>query len=80
MGAPQFTRKACSLPGQLLVGPAATTFTLFWTRLLIHSLQGNDSVKIFSVKKQDNLNEIGFLSFSETTYCVAESVQKRGIL
>ena len=31
-------------------------------------------------EKQDNLNEIGFLSFSETTYCVAESVQKREIL
>ena len=43
-------------------------------------LAGQRFCEDFFSEKQDNLNEIGFLSFSETTYCVAESVQKREIL
>ena len=43
-------------------------------------LAGQRFCEDFFSEKQDNLNEIGFLSFSETTYCVAEGVQKREIL
>ena len=43
-------------------------------------LAGQRFCEDFFSEKQDNLNEIGFLSFSGTTYCVAESVQKREIL
>ena len=43
-------------------------------------LAGQRFCEDFFSEKQDNLNEIGFLSFSETTYCVAESVKKRELL